>query len=172
MPASAFLVAEVGVSLVWFLRALSTQRSVSRLAGPFLVTLGYFPPKSRKWERKTTLFIYSQLPFGLEQLIGGLEEGSGICFRHPRLRGGEGALTWGKHSSLQLSGLGAWRRKHEREALWRRRRTLAPSVEGVCGGVAGVGVTNLLALRRGWGRGDPPRGHPRAYLVLYREAES
>lgn len=63
LPGSTFPVPEVVVSLVCFLTC-SVYSVVPCLASPFLVTLGYFPQKSRKWERKTTLFIYPQLPFG------------------------------------------------------------------------------------------------------------
>lgn len=49
---------DAAVWLVWFRRALSLS-TVSPLAWPFLVSLGYFPQKIRKWERKTTLFTLS-----------------------------------------------------------------------------------------------------------------
>lgn len=71
---------------------------------PGLVTLGYFPQKVRKWERNTTLFICSRVPFGrwvLEQLVAGLHV-SGICGSGM----GTQPLTWGCQSSLHLSGLG------------------------------------------------------------------
>lgn len=52
---------ELVLSLVCFLHALSTPQSH---AWPSPFSLGYFLQKVRKLERKTTLFIYFQLPFG------------------------------------------------------------------------------------------------------------